>query len=164
MSGTDVPEIRLVNNIAAQFGHLPPDRAAEETANHVRKFWDPRMTARLIDLASGGDSALGPVAHAAARLVQYSATATSPAAEPDSELISVRTADGRLEVDVTAPQSRQGLRNALGVDVAMEPTAGLPAAIEEVTARWTTAEALLALDQEDVPARAETGDNGLVAP
>ena len=60
----------MVNNIAAQFGHLPPDRAAEETANHVRKFWDPRMKTRLIDLAAGGAADLGPVAYAAARLVQ----------------------------------------------------------------------------------------------
>jgi len=60
----------MVNNIAAQFGHLPPDQAAEETANHVRKFWDPRMKTRLIDLAAGGAADLGPVAYAAARLVQ----------------------------------------------------------------------------------------------
>jgi len=154
----------MVNNIAAQFGYLPPDRAAEETANHVRKFWDPRMKTRLIDLAAGGAADLGPVAYTAVRLVQGTATAAFPAAAPDSDFVSVRTADGRLEVDVAAPQSPQGLRNALGVDAGMGPSADLRAAIEQVTARWTTAEALLALDQEDVPARAESGDNGLVAP
>jgi formate dehydrogenase subunit delta len=163
VSGTAVPEIRLVNNIAAQFGHLPPDLAAEETANHVRKFWDPRMKARLIDLAAGGDSDLKPVAYAAARLVRDTATAPTPAAEPETRFLSVRTADGRLEVDVAAPQSPQGLRNAFGVEVGMTPTAGLRGAIEEVTTRWTTAEALLALDREDVPARAATDDSGLAA-
>ena len=153
----------MVNNIVAQFGHLPPEQAAEETANHVRKFWDPRMKTRLIDLAAGGAADLGPVALAAVRLIQGTTTASSPAAAPDSHFVSVRTADGRLEVDVAAPESLQGLRNALGVDAGIGP-ADLQAAIEQVTAHWTTAEALLALDQEDVPARADSGDNGLVAP
>ena len=81
VSGSGVPEIRLLNSIAAQFGHLPPDRAAEETANHIRMFWDPRMKARLPDLAADADTELGPVASAAVALVSGTSTA-QPSALP----------------------------------------------------------------------------------
>ncbi len=42
-------ENRLATEIAAQFGHLPPEEAAEPIAAHIRRFWDPRMRARLIN-------------------------------------------------------------------------------------------------------------------
>ncbi|EXG81545.1 formate dehydrogenase subunit delta [Cryptosporangium arvum] len=62
-----VPERRLIDDIARQFGHLPPDAAADAIADHVRRFWDPRMRARLLTLAD--DEGLDPLpAAAAARL------------------------------------------------------------------------------------------------
>ncbi|GAA0236297.1 formate dehydrogenase subunit delta [Cryptosporangium japonicum] len=62
-----VPELRLVNDIARQFGHLPDEAAADAVADHVRRFWDPRMRAHLLALADAGD--LDPLpAAAAARL------------------------------------------------------------------------------------------------
>jgi formate dehydrogenase subunit delta len=42
-------EIRLATEIAAQFGHLPPGETAEAIAAHIRRFWEPRMRARLIN-------------------------------------------------------------------------------------------------------------------
>jgi formate dehydrogenase subunit delta len=58
----------MIDEIAVQFGHLSPDRAAEETAHHVRTFWAPMMLTRLIDLAVGGAAGPAPVANAAVRL------------------------------------------------------------------------------------------------
>lgn len=69
MSATTPPEIRLINNIAVQFSHLTPERASEEVANHVRRFWDPRMRARLLELATTEAERFQPAAYAAARLV-----------------------------------------------------------------------------------------------
>lgn len=149
----------MINNIAVQFAHLAPDRAAEEIANHVGKFWDPRMKARLVALAAEGPDMLEPTAFAAVALVR--GDARSGAASPiTDDLLAVRTADGWIEVDATTPQALLGLRNALGVTGGVD----LRAAIEKVTTHWTTADALLALDQEDVRARPAQGDHGLVAP
>lgn len=41
--------LRLANDIAAQFAHHPPDDAVAAIADHVVKFWDPRMRAQLIE-------------------------------------------------------------------------------------------------------------------
>lgn len=164
MSGTTPPEIRLINNIAVQFGHLAPDRASEEVANHVRKFWDPRMKARLAELATTDAELLQPTAYAAVGLVNGTPPQAAPDATADEVLLSVRTADGSLEVDLSDPRSIAGLRAALGVDGTGRTGADLRVAIEQVTTHWTTTEAVLALDQEDVPARPVNGDHGLVAP
>jgi len=48
--------VRLADDIAAQFGHLPHDEAVARIAGHVRSFWDPRMRARLVAaVAAGGE-------------------------------------------------------------------------------------------------------------
>ncbi|AKS31783.1 formate dehydrogenase subunit delta [Mycolicibacterium goodii] len=59
-------EIKLINQIAAHFGYLPDDKAAAAVADHVRRFWEPRMQRRLFDLIYADASELTPVAMAAA--------------------------------------------------------------------------------------------------
>ena len=68
---TAAPAVRLANDIAAQFHHLPPDRAAAAVAEHLRTFWDPRMRRQLRDLVEQAAEAdpLDPIAAAAARLL-----------------------------------------------------------------------------------------------
>ncbi len=61
--------VRLANDIALQFAHLPPPQAAEAVANHLRLFWDPRMRTQL--LSDSGDD-LHPAAADAARLLARS--------------------------------------------------------------------------------------------
>lgn len=68
---------RMANQIAAFFATQPPygtgdaiTTAAERTAQHLRKFWEPEMRAALIAHAETGATDLGPVAQAAARLLQ----------------------------------------------------------------------------------------------
>ncbi|AEA25243.1 formate dehydrogenase subunit delta [Pseudonocardia benzenivorans] len=48
------PVVRLVEEIAVQFEHRPPDAAAAEIAAHLRRFWDPRMRRRLVDAVAAG--------------------------------------------------------------------------------------------------------------
>jgi len=47
------------------FGYLPAEQAVTEVAEHVRKFWDPRMKRRLLELVDSETSDLEPVALAA---------------------------------------------------------------------------------------------------
>jgi formate dehydrogenase subunit delta len=70
MSIHDAAEIRLINKVVVHFGYLPTERAATEVADHVRKFWDPRMKRRLFELVDSEASDFEPVALAAAALLR----------------------------------------------------------------------------------------------
>ena len=81
----------------------------------------------------------------------------------DGGFVSVRTTDGWLEVDAAA-RARPGLERALGIGGIAgteQPAADLArvrAAIEQVTANWTSAEVLIALEQDDVRAHRSNVD------
>ncbi|MGE3287122.1 MAG: formate dehydrogenase subunit delta [Pseudonocardia sp.] len=69
---TDVevpPVVRLINDVAAQFGHRPPDEGAAAVAAHVRMFWEPRMRAALAAHVASGGVGLDPLAARAAGLL-----------------------------------------------------------------------------------------------
>jgi formate dehydrogenase subunit delta len=70
MSVHDAAEIRLINKVVIHFGYLPTEQAATEVAEHVRKFWDPRMKRRLFELVDSEASDFEPVALAAAALLR----------------------------------------------------------------------------------------------
>ncbi|WP_199429803.1 formate dehydrogenase subunit delta [Qaidamihabitans albus] len=70
MSTTTSPQIRMANDIAVQFRHQPPERAAEAICTHIRMFWDPRMKAELLRLMDSEGEDLDPLALAAARLLR----------------------------------------------------------------------------------------------
>ena len=63
-------EIRMINNIAAHFGYLRAEQAATAVADHVKRFWDPRMKQRLLLLAASDTTDFDPVAVAAAGLLR----------------------------------------------------------------------------------------------
>jgi formate dehydrogenase subunit delta len=66
----DAAEIRLINQVVVHFGYLSTEQAVTEVADHVRKFWDPRMKRRLFELVDSGASDFEPVAVAAAELLR----------------------------------------------------------------------------------------------
>ncbi|HEX2808492.1 MAG TPA: formate dehydrogenase subunit delta [Kineosporiaceae bacterium] len=62
-------QVRMANDIAAQFRHLPHDAAVAAVAGHLRSFWEPRMRAQLLEQVAAGGEGLDPlVLDAAARL------------------------------------------------------------------------------------------------
>jgi formate dehydrogenase subunit delta len=63
-------EIKMINNIAAHFGYLRAEQAATAVADHIRRFWDPRMKQRLLLLVASDTSDLTPVAVSAATLLR----------------------------------------------------------------------------------------------
>ena len=69
MAGTVPPEYRMANDIAANVQHLPEDRAAEALAEHIRRFWDPRMRALLIAQVEQAGPECHPTVAAAAGLL-----------------------------------------------------------------------------------------------
>jgi len=49
-------QVRMANDIAAQFAYLEHDKAVAGIAAHLTSFWDPRMRAQLREhVASGGE-------------------------------------------------------------------------------------------------------------
>jgi formate dehydrogenase subunit delta len=53
---TDLPPvIRLGHDLVRNFEALPRDKAAEEIATHIRKFWEPRMRRELVGYVVAGD-------------------------------------------------------------------------------------------------------------
>jgi formate dehydrogenase subunit delta len=58
--------VRMANQIADFFQAYPHDEAVRETANHIEKFWDPRMRRQLREYMDGGGTGLGPLATQAA--------------------------------------------------------------------------------------------------
>ncbi|OBF33861.1 formate dehydrogenase [Mycobacterium sp. ACS1612] len=68
---TNAPaEIKMINNIAAHFGYLRDEQAANAVADHIRRFWDPRMKQRLLLLAASDTEDLDPIAATAAGLLR----------------------------------------------------------------------------------------------
>ena len=62
--------VRMVNQIAANVAHHPPDRAAAEIAAHLRLFWAPAMRAELVTYLDGGGLDLAPLSAAATELLR----------------------------------------------------------------------------------------------
>ena len=69
METLDASLVRMLNQIAQNFGYLPPGEAAAETANHLRQFWTPEMLEHLAEHLEAGGGDLSPVALEAARLL-----------------------------------------------------------------------------------------------
>ena len=40
--------VRMANQIASFFAHEGPERATASIADHLRKFWDPRMRGQIV--------------------------------------------------------------------------------------------------------------------
>jgi formate dehydrogenase subunit delta len=60
------PEVRMGNDIARQFAHLPYDKATSAIARHLRTFWDPRMREALRRAVAADDDEVDPLLRDAA--------------------------------------------------------------------------------------------------
>jgi formate dehydrogenase subunit delta len=52
--------IYMANQIGRFFAHRPPDAAAVDIAEHLRKFWDPRMRGQIIAKLDQPDAEMDP--------------------------------------------------------------------------------------------------------
>jgi formate dehydrogenase subunit delta len=63
---TAATQVRLANDIAAQFAYLDHDKAVAGIVTHLTAFWDPRMRAQLLAHLAAGGEGLDPLARDAA--------------------------------------------------------------------------------------------------
>lgn len=61
--------VRMANQIAGFFQSYPHDEAVKETAEHIKKFWEPRMRAELKKLVAAKHPGLQGIALEAAQKV-----------------------------------------------------------------------------------------------
>jgi formate dehydrogenase subunit delta len=60
--------VYMANQIAIFFKSQPQDQAVAGTADHIKKFWDPRMRRQILDhIQSTGGEGLSAIALAATR-------------------------------------------------------------------------------------------------
>ena len=56
-----LPYVRLANDIAEQFHHLPDEEATSGVASHLKLFWEPRMRTQLLAHIAAGGTDLDPL-------------------------------------------------------------------------------------------------------
>jgi formate dehydrogenase subunit delta len=62
--------VAMANDIAAFFqGESEPAAASARVADHLQRFWAPRMRQQLVAYANAGGEGLCPVARGAVRLL-----------------------------------------------------------------------------------------------
>ena len=61
MSGATPAVVRLGHDLVRNFEALPPEKAAEEIATHIKKFWEPRMRHELVARVRRGETDLHPL-------------------------------------------------------------------------------------------------------
>ncbi|QIM21236.1 formate dehydrogenase subunit delta [Phycicoccus sp. HDW14] len=61
MSGSVPPVVRLGLDLVRNFESLPGEKAAEEIATHIKKFWEPRMRHELLARVRRGETDLHPL-------------------------------------------------------------------------------------------------------
>jgi formate dehydrogenase subunit delta len=57
--------VYMANQISAFFSSQGQEQAAAGTANHIKKFWDPRMRRAIVAHLKAGGAGLVPVARLA---------------------------------------------------------------------------------------------------
>ena len=61
--------VDMVNEIAAFFAGEDPNAAAPNVANHLRRYWDPRMRKQITEHARSGGSGLSQAAKQGVELI-----------------------------------------------------------------------------------------------
>jgi len=64
--------VYMVNQIGRFFASQGPEHAVSGTADHIMKFWDPRMRAAILAHVEAGGAGLEPVARRAVEQLKQS--------------------------------------------------------------------------------------------
>ena len=62
--------LRMANQIASFFNGSGPEAAVKDSADHISKFWDPRMRSMLLAHLDKGGEGLDPTIVKAASLIK----------------------------------------------------------------------------------------------
>jgi formate dehydrogenase subunit delta len=74
--------VRMANQIADFFKGYGHDDAVKEIADHINRFWEPRMRKHLFDLLGKGGDGLSPLVKDASALVRKPGSSSVHIDEP----------------------------------------------------------------------------------
>lgn len=69
-AGTLDKIVRMANQIATFFKSKPRTEGIDGIAEHINKFWDPRMRTQLFELLDKGDSRLDEMVVVASEMIR----------------------------------------------------------------------------------------------
>jgi formate dehydrogenase subunit delta len=72
--------VRMANQIGTFFLSKPHDEGVAGTADHINKFWEPRMRRHLFEVYDAGGEGLLPIVKEAAAAIRRPPPAEKPAA------------------------------------------------------------------------------------
>lgn len=70
--------VMMANQIGKFFAHEGEEKAAAAVADHLKKFWDPRMRREIVAHLKAGGAGLDPVARKAVMRLKEAAAAEIP--------------------------------------------------------------------------------------
>jgi formate dehydrogenase subunit delta len=71
--------VYMSNQIAAFFKSKPHEEGVAGIAEHINKFWDPRMRRQFFEMIDGGSAGFSPLVVEAAATIRRPAPAEKPA-------------------------------------------------------------------------------------
>ena len=71
--------VRMANQIGTFFKSKPHDEGVAGIAEHINKFWEPRMRRHFFEMVDAGGEGLSPLVMEAAAKVRRPAPAEKPA-------------------------------------------------------------------------------------
>jgi formate dehydrogenase subunit delta len=74
--------VHMANQIAAFFAAYPEDEAVAGVADHLKKFWEPRMRKQLFEYVAAGGAGLHTLVLAAVKQLEASELGVPTAAKP----------------------------------------------------------------------------------
>jgi formate dehydrogenase subunit delta len=77
----DARLIRMANQIATFFLSQPVSEQEDGIANHINKFWEPRMRKRLFELLASDEQGFSPLVRAASNKIKRPTTNADTASE-----------------------------------------------------------------------------------
>jgi len=63
--------VRMANQIGKFFIAQPGETATRDIANHLRRFWDPRMRAAIVTYLDAGGAGLDPLVRDAVEQLKH---------------------------------------------------------------------------------------------
>jgi formate dehydrogenase subunit delta len=73
--------VMMANQIAKFFAAQGEARALPQIADHIEKFWDPRMRSEIGQHLARGGAGLDPLAHAAVAILSAKSALHHPASD-----------------------------------------------------------------------------------
>ena len=70
--------VRMANQIGTFFESKPHDEGVAGVAEHINKFWEPRMRRQFFEVVDSGGEGLKPIVLEASNLVRRPAPAVQP--------------------------------------------------------------------------------------